>query len=146
MKVILLSDVKKVGKKNEIIEVSDGYARNFLIKNKLALPASKEALNVLDNQKEDEAKRQAKLKAEALKLQEILKNEEFVFSVKASQGKVSGSISMKQVAGALADRGYTIDKRKILEQRTLNTLGYNIVKVELYKNVIGEIKVLLKEI
>lgn len=145
MKVIMLEDVKKVGKKNEVVEVSDGYAQNFLIKNKLAVVASKAAMGVLNDQKDIEKKHQQKLRKEALQLQEILKKEEFVFEVKAKDGRVSGSISTKQLEEALAKKGYNIDKRKIIDQRHLNTLGYNLVKVELYKDVIGEIKVLLKE-
>lgn len=145
MKVIMLEDVKKVGKKNEVVEVSDGYAQNFLIKNKLAVFASKAAMDVLNGQKDLEKKHQQKLRKEALELQEILKKEEFVFEVKAKDGRVSGSISTKQLEEALAKKGYNIDKRKIIDQRHLNTLGYNLVKVELYKDVIGEIKVLLKE-
>lgn len=146
MKVILLSDVKKVGKKGEVVEVSDGYAKNFLLKQKLGVLPSNTALNILDNQKKDEALKQQELKAEAERLKEVIEKKEFVFRVKSgTDGRISNSISTKAIAEELAKQNIKIDKRKIIDTAPINHLGYSHVKVELYKGVIADIKVLVKE-
>lgn len=141
MKVILKTDVKKVGKKGEIVEVSDGYARNFLINKGLAVQATAKSLEILADQKAQEAEHQQILKEEALKLKEELKDMVFEFKVKSGkEGRVFGSVSTKQIHEALCAKGIKIDKRKILDTAPITSLGTTIVKVELYKNVIGEIK------
>lgn len=141
MKVILKTDVKKVGKKGEIVEVSDGYARNFLINKGLAVQATTKSLEILADQKAEEAKHQQLLKEEALKLKEELKDMVFEFKVKSGkEGRVFGSVSTKQIHEALSNKGIKIDKRKILDTAPITSLGTTIVKVELYKEVIGEIK------
>lgn len=145
MKVILLSDVKKVGKKGEVVEVSDGYARNFLFARKLAVAASETGVKVLNEQKKQEDLRQAELKAEAIKVKETLEKDEFIFKVNSKNGKVFNSISTKQLQEALKAKGYNIDKRKIIDNEPITTLGYSNIKVELYKDVIGVIKVKLLE-
>ena len=145
MKVILLADVKKVGKKGELVEVSDGYGRNFLIRQGLAVAASSKSLDVLKQENAKEAEKQAELKKEAEALKAELENTEIVFKVKAKDGKVSGSVSTKRIEEELAKKGYKIDKRKIIDAAPLSSLGYNIVKVELYKNVIASFKVKLEE-
>lgn len=145
MKVIMLSDVKKVGKKGEVIEVSDGYARNFLIARGLAVVASKTANEVLDKQNKEKAKEDEANRAEALKTKEKLEKLELDFKVKAKDGRVSGSISTKEIAEELKKKGIEIDKRKIIDNEPINILGYHNIKVELYKDVIGTIKVKLVE-
>lgn len=145
MKVILLSDVKKVGKKGEIKEVSDGYARNFLIARNLAVAASADSMKVLDKQNEAEALRQAELKKEAEDLALKLKDMTFEFKVNAKNGVVFNSVSTKQIQEALRQKGIMIDKRKIIDHEPITSLGYSLIKIELYKGVIGTIKVLLKE-
>ena len=141
MKVILLTDVKKVGKKGEVVEVSDGYARNFLFARKLAVVASDTGVKVLNEQKKEEEKRHQELKKEALSLKEALEKEEFVFKVNSKNGKVFNSVSTKH----LKEKGYTIDKRKIIDNQPITSLGYSHIKVELYKDVIATIKVKLVE-
>ena len=146
MKVILLKDVKKVGKKGEIVEVSDGYARNFLIKQKLGVMPSDTAMNILSNQKKEEQAHQEELKKEAIELKKVIESQEFVFQVKAnSDGKVFNSLSMNKLQDELAKKGITIDKRKIIDSEPITSLGYSNVNVELYKGVVATIKVLLKE-
>jgi len=145
MKVIMLSDVKKVGKKGEIKEVADGYARNFLIAKGLAIVASETSKKVLDKQNAEKAKEDAELKKKAQELADELKNKEFIFHVNAKDGKVFNSISTKQIEEELKKQGYTIDKRKFIDHEPINTLGYSNVKIELYKGVIGNIKVKLVE-
>lgn len=146
MKVILLSDVKNVGKKGEIKEVNDGFARNFLINKKLAVQATNGSIQVLENQNQAEKQKQEELKQEAIAQKEILATKEFKFKVKSGKdGRVFGSVSMKQVQELLQKEGYTIDKRKILNTQPIQSLGYTNVEVELYKGVIAIIRVHLIE-
>ena len=145
MKVILLSDVKKVGKKGEVKEVSDGYAQNFLIKQNLAVPASEGSIKVLNKQNAEKEKLDAENKEEAKRIKEELKEKEFVFKVKAKDDKVFNSISSKHIAEELNRQGYQIDKRKIIDNEPLTTLGINIVRIQLYKDVIAEVKIKLEK-
>lgn len=141
MKVILKSDVKKVGKKGEVVEVSDGYARNFLIQRNLAVQATDKSMEILGEEKKEEALHQAELKKEAEALKEKLKDMTFKFHVKSGKdGRVFGSVSTKQIVEELHKQGIKIDKRKFIDNQPIVSLGVTIVKVELYKNVIGEIK------
>ncbi|MCF0115570.1 MAG: 50S ribosomal protein L9 [Erysipelotrichaceae bacterium] len=145
MKVILLSDVKKVGKKGEIIDVSDGYARNFLIARGLAVQSTKSSMEVLDKQNQARAEEMEAKKQEAIALAEELKNVKFEFQLNSKNGNTFGSISTKQIVAEMAKQGYTIDKRKIIDTQPISSLGTTIVKVELFKGVIGEIKVHVSE-
>lgn len=145
MKVILLSDVKKVGKKGEIKEVADGYARNFLIARGLAVVASEGANKVLAKQNEEKAREDENNRQEALKVKEKLETLELDFKVKANNGHVSGSVSTKEICDELKKHGIEVDKRKFIDKDPIKTLGFSHVKVELYKNVIGTIRVKLIE-
>ena len=145
MKVILLKDVAKVGKKGDIKEVADGYARNFLIARGLAVQESNSSKKILDKQNEEAAKLDAQNRVEANKVKEQMAKLTLEFKVKASNGKVSGSVSGKQIEEALKQKGITVDKRKIKDGETLNALGVYDVKIELYKDIIGIIKVKLIE-
>ena len=145
MKVIMLADVAKVGKKGEIKEVADGYARNFLLKRGLAVVASEGSRKVLDAQNEQAAELDAQNRKEANELKEILASKTLEFKVKAKGEKVSGSVSSKQIEEALAQENIKIDKRKIKSDMPINVLGTTEVKIELYKDVIGIIKVKLVE-
>ena len=145
MKVILLSDVKKVGKKGEVKNVADGYARNFLIARGLAVEESKSSKAILDKQNDIAAKEDAANRKEATALKEKIESQEFVFKVKANDGKVSGSISGKQLEEELAKKGLNIDKKKIKDPKPITTLGLSNVKIELYKDIVANIKVKLIE-
>lgn len=145
MKVILLQDVKKVGKKGEVKEVADGYARNFLIARKLAVAASEKSMSVLGQQKAEEAKLDKENKEAATQMKNKIENKEFVFKVNAKDGKVFNSISTKQIAETLAKDGFDVDKRKFIDKEPITSLGYSKVRVELYKDVIATIKVKLVE-
>lgn len=147
MKVILLADVKNYGKKGNVVEVSDGYARNFLFPRNLAIDANKHSLDKLNQEKEAEKAHQAELKQEAMDLAEKMKKMEVAFEVSTGEeGRVFGSVSTKQVVEEF-EKLYKIklDKRKIKETKTINTLGLNRIDIELYKGVIGQIIVRLKE-
>ena len=147
MKVILLSDVKKVGKKGEVVDVADGYARNFLIAKGLGVQETNTSKQILNAQKEQEASNQAELKKEAEALKAKLENMVIDFKVKSGkEGKVFGSISTKQIVEELAKLGIKIDKKKIIDTQPINVFGTTIVKAELYKGVVGNIKCHLVEI
>ena len=142
MKVILLADVKKLGKKDQIIEVSDGYAVNFLFPRRLAVQVTKKSVEVLDNQQEERKELAAKMKADAEELAKKLDAITLTFKVKTGrEGKLFGAISLKQVAEELSKLGIEIDKRKFVDKGPLDELGFHHIGVELYKGVIGKVHV-----
>ncbi len=146
MKVILLSDVKKVGKKGEIKEVADGYARNFLISKGLAVQATTKSMEILSSQEEEEKQHQSDLKNQALELKKQLEKIVCVFYLSSKNGNVFGSISTKQIVATLEkEHGIKVDKRKFIDTHGVHHLGFSKVKVELYKGVIGEIRCEVKE-
>lgn len=145
MKVILLNDVPKLGKKGEIKDVADGYGRNFLIARGLAVMDTNASKKILDEQKKKEAELDAQKRKEANELKEVLANKLLKFKVKASNGKVSGSVSGKQIEEELKKQNIIIDKRKIKDSSPLNELGTYDVKIELYRDIVGTIKVELVE-
>lgn len=142
MKVIFLKDLKNQGKKDEIKEVKDGYAQNFLIAKGYAVKLTEESKNDLDrklakNKALDEENTQ---KAKGIK--EQMEKEVLSFKVKTGKDdKVFGSISAKQIKESLAKKGYTIDKKQVLLEENLTTLGYHYVKINLYKDVFAKVKV-----
>lgn len=148
MKVILLSDVKKVGKKGEMVDVADGYGRNFLIANKLAVQATAGSQKRLDEEKHQQMLNEKELEKQARILAEKLETLMLEFRVKSGkEGRMFGSVSTKQIAEELNKKyGIQIDKRKILDTSPITSLGVTKVRVELYRNVIGTINVHCKEL
>ncbi|MBR4455511.1 MAG: 50S ribosomal protein L9 [Solobacterium sp.] len=145
MKVILKSDVKKLGKKGEIVEVADGYGRNYLIARGLAVPATEKSREILAEQKKDEAALDEANRQEALRIADEFKDLILDFKVNSGKdGRVFGSVSTKQIAEELNKRGYKIDKRKILDTAPIGSLGVTKVRVELYKGVVGTVRVNVK--
>ena len=147
MEVILLADVKNVGKKNQTVNVSDGYANNFLLKKHLAVPVSKKSVEILEIQQENARIAEENKKKDALKLVETLKTITLEFDAKVGKdSKLFGSISLKQVEDELkAKYNIIIDKRKFIDKGPLDALGYHKLKIELYKGVVGEINVHIQE-
>lgn len=146
MKVIFIKDLKKHGRVNDIKEVSDGYATNYLIKNGYAVKYTKCSNERLQNELDVKAREEEKEIEKANKIKEKLDNVCLTFKVKCSNdGKVFGSISSKQISDKLNELGYSIDKRDIKLNETLNTLGIYNVEVVIYKKVKGNIKVELKK-
>ena len=146
MKVILTQYVKKVGKKGEIVEVSDGYGQNFLIKNKLAVFATNTGEAKVAKRKEEERLADLQNKKDAEALKETL--EKMVLEFKLSSGKdgrTFGSISTKNVVEELAKNNIKVDKRKFIDARPIQALGYTNLKIELYKGVVATIRVHLTE-
>lgn len=145
MKVIFIKDLKKQGKKNDIKEVSDGYATNFLIKNGYAVKYTKTSSEILNKDIEKKQKQDEKDIEEANKIKEKLSKITLKFTVKSNNGKVFGSISTKQIQEELLKHKINIDKKKIKTKESLSTLGTHIVIINLHKKVEAELKVQLVE-
>ena len=143
MKVILLDDVKSLGKKGEIVNVSDGYAKNKLIPGKLAVEANGKNMNDLKLQKQHEEKvAQENLEA-ARSLAKELEGKVVKVSVKSGEGgKVFGSVSSKEVAKAASDQlGLELDKKKMQMDEAIKTLGYHDVTIKLHPKVSATLRV-----
>ncbi|HIW26197.1 MAG TPA: 50S ribosomal protein L9 [Firmicutes bacterium] len=143
MKLILLEDVKGVGKKGDIVNKNDGYAINFLIPKKLAVEATNANLNDLELKKKSEAKRKKEELEEAQKLGAELNDKVVKVKVKAGEnGKVFGSVTNKEIASALLEQtGIDIDKKKISFDDPIKMVGRRIVKVKLHPQVTVELTV-----
>lgn len=143
MKVILKADIKGVGKKNEIINASDGYARNFLFPKNLAVEANAENMSKLQAQKDATQFRKNNEKEDAKKLAEKLTKIMVRIEVKAGEnGKIFGGVSSKDIAENLEKQhNIKIDKKKIDLKETIKTLGIHIIDVKLYDGVFGKIKI-----
>ena len=141
MRIIMLKDVKGVGKKGEIVTVSDGYGANYLIPRGLAALSSPEALGRLKAEERQEAIRQKELKKEAEAIRDRLEHINVEFTAKAGKdGRMFGSISPKEIEeGLLRQWGIQIDKRKFLDKYPANAFGYTRLRIELYKGPEGQI-------
>ena len=148
MKIILLQDIKSVGKKGEIIEANDGYARNFLLPKKLGVEANSKNLNDLKLQKSNEEKIAAEQLKEAQDLAKELESKEVILSIKAGEGgKTFGAVSTKEIAQAAKDQfGFELDKKKIVVDDAIRTVGTHVVKVKLHPKVTADLKVNVKGI
>jgi len=143
MKIILLEDVRKQGKKGEIIEVKEGYG-NFLIKNKQAVLATTTGINRLNEEKKNKAIEEEKKIKECENIKKKLETLNIIFKVKTgAQDKVFGSVSAKQIEEDLTNRGFNISKKQIKINDSLATLGFHNVDIELHKKVTATIKVQL---
>lgn len=143
MKVIFLKDVKGKGKKGDVKNVSDGYARNYLLKNNLAEEATPGNLKALEAKNKKNAALEQEEKEEAIQLKEKLENLTVELKAKSGEGgRLFGSITSKQIADTLNKQyGYKIDKRKIELNQPIRALGYTNVPVKLHPEVSGTIKV-----
>ena len=147
MKVILLEDVKALGKKGQTVNVSDGYGRNFILPKKLGVEATAENLNTLKLQKANEEKVARETKEAAQALADKLKDNPVTITAKlGTSGKLFGAIASKEIALALAKQtGLEVDKKKLLLDEPIKELGTHIVKARLHKDVIAEITVKVVE-
>ncbi|MDY0409913.1 50S ribosomal protein L9 [Virgibacillus soli] len=142
MKVILLKDVKGQGKKGEVKNVSLGYARNYLLKNNLAVEATPGNLKQLDAQKRQQKEQAKEEQQQAEMLKEKLDKITVEIKAKAGEGRLFGSITSKQIAEALQkEHGIKVDRRKLELEQPIKALGYTNVPVKLHPHVTGTIKV-----
>lgn len=147
MQVVLLEDVKALGKKGQIVKVNDGYARNFILPKNLGVEATPKNLNDLKLQKANEAKQAAEQLAAAKELAEQLGQSSISLKIKAGEGgRAFGSVSGKEIAAAVKDQlGLEIDKKKLVLPEPLKTFGTHEVPVKLHKDVTGKLAVKVSE-
>ena len=143
MKVILLENIKGVGKKDEVINAADGYARNYLLPKKLAVEANAENISKLNNKKEAASYKKDVEKQQAEELAKKLKGILLKIRVKAGEnGKIFGGVTAKEIADNLKEQyGFAIDKKKIELKDTIKTLGSFEVSVKLFEGVVAILKV-----
>jgi len=148
MEIILLQDVKTLGKKGDIVKVNDGYARNFLLPKKLGVEATKQNLYELNQQKAAEEKRQKELLEEAKNLAKKLEELSIKVGIKAGEGgKTFGSVSSKEIAAAIKEQhGIDIDKKKLVLNDPIKQAGAYSVPVKLHPQVTAQLKVTVEAI
>lgn len=143
MKVILKQDIKGVGKKDEVINASDGYARNFLFPKNLALEANKENMSKLKAKQDSNKFQKDQEKQEAIKIADKMEKISLRIKVKAGEnGKVFGGVSSKEIAQEL-EKQYNIkvDKKKVELKETIKNLGTTTINIKLFEGVIGKLKI-----
>ncbi len=143
MKVILMQDIKGTGKKGQIAEVNDGFARNFLFPKKLAIPADKQNLGELSAKNKAEAIKKEKEKQDAIRMKEKLEKELLKIETKAGEnGKTFGSITSKEISEGLEKEfKEKIDKKKIVIKEPIKNLGVHTVELRLFEGVIAKLKI-----
>ena len=147
MKVILLQDVKSLGKKDQIVDVSDGYARNMLLPKKLGIEATSKNMNDLKLKKAHEDKVAAEVLAEAQALGAQIEKESVILPIKMGEnGRTFGSISSKEIAEAIKSQlGHDIDKKKIVMKDAIKAPGTRTVGIKLHAKVTAELTVKIAE-
>lgn len=147
MEVILLEDVKSLGKKGEIVKVSDGYARNYVLPKKLGVEANAKNRNELKQQQAKEERRQQEILEEAKALKAKIEEKPVTVSIRAGEGgRIFGSVSTKEIsAAAAAQLGFDVDKKKMQLSDPIKALGNYIVPVKLHKDVTAELTVKVVE-
>ena len=143
MKVILTQDIKGVGKKDEIINANDGYARNFLFPKKLAVEANAQNMSLLKGRKDSANFKKEQEKENAIKIKEQLSKINLEVKVKAGEnGKIFGSITSKEISSELKEQyNIEIDKKKILLKEPIKLVGIFTVEIRLYEGIIGNLKI-----
>ena len=147
MKVILQQDVKGQGKKGQLIEVAEGYARNFLLPRKLAVPATADAMNTMRLQEKAKRAEEARLRAEAVETAEKLKNAPVKIAARAGQGgKIFGSVTPKEIAEAIKEQfGVEVDKRKVVLDADIKAFGTYPVELKFYGGITTTMSVVVHE-
>ncbi len=142
MKIILLQDVKKVGKKDQVLEVSDGYANNFLIKNKMAIQYTHGSIERLEKEIDTRGKKEEQLIKDMEKLKQKLEKDTILFQVAVGkEDKMFGKISSKQIKEELDKMGYSIEKNIIDIKVPIDYLGFHNVNINLHKKVVAKVKI-----
>ncbi|MEW6623470.1 MAG: 50S ribosomal protein L9 [Bacillota bacterium] len=146
MKVILIEDVKKVGNKGDVLNVADGYARNYLFPRQLAVEANPKNLQALKNQRLKEEKKKELEKERARKTAEILAQKRVIITAKAGEnGRLFGSVTNMEIVSALEKQlGIKIDKRKIEMHESIKSLGSHPIKAKLHPQVQAEFNIIVQ--
>jgi large subunit ribosomal protein L9 len=146
VKVVLLQDVKAQGKKDDIVEVSEGYARNFLFPKKLAIPADAKAINDIKNKKSSEAHKVELERQAAKELAEKLNQATVKIKAEAgSDGRFYGAVTSKDIAEALKKLGFEVDKRKIVLDAPIKAFGTYKIDIKLYQEISGKVTISVTE-
>lgn len=148
MEVILLQDVKSLGKKGDRVKVNDGYARNFILPKKLGIEATNKNINDLKLQKANEEKVAAEIYEEAKEFASKIEEKAVAMTIKAGEGgKIFGSLSSKEIAKAVFDQlGLEIDKKKMQLPEPIKTLGTHMIPVKIHPKVTAQLKVVVTEV
>ncbi len=145
MKVLLLQDIKGTGKKGDIVEVNDGYAKNFLIKKNMAKQADSVVLREKASQVASQERTKQLEKEAAIKKAETLKDKTFVLNAKVGDnGKMFGAITAKEIAEAVVNAGIEIDKKQIILESNIKTLGKYIIEAKLYTGVMAKFNIVVE--
>jgi large subunit ribosomal protein L9 len=146
MKVILLNDVKTLGKEGELVEVNDGYARNYLFPRKIAIEANASNMNVYRSRKNAQENKTEREIRHANELKEKLLGVQVVIKAKAGEnGKLFGAVTNNDIAVFLNDKGFDIEKKKIILDETIKSLGTYEASVKLYANISAKVKVTVEK-
>jgi large subunit ribosomal protein L9 len=145
MEIILKEDVLKLGHRGDVVKVADGYGRNYLLPEKLAIEATAANKAVIEQMKHSAVRKLAKEKVEAEELSKQLDGVELVFERKSGENDhIFGSVTSADIAGQLAEKGYTVDRRKIALDDPLRSLGEFHVPIKLHREVTSHLKVTVK--
>lgn len=142
MDVILREDIDKLGTRGQLVKVAPGYARNFLLPNKMAVAATESNKKIVEQERQAHLRRDAKVESEAKDLGQMLGNVAITISQKAGENdQLFGSVTSKDIAEALEQKGYTIERRKIVLDEPIKSLGEFKVPVRLHREVTAEVTV-----
>jgi large subunit ribosomal protein L9 len=146
MEVILREEVEKLGTRGSIVKVADGYARNYLLPKKLAVPATESNRKIVEQEREAWLRREAKLQSDAEDLAKLVSNVTLTFRQKVGENDhLFGSVTAKDVADALERQNFHIDRRKVLLEEPIKTLGEFKVPVRLHREVTTEVTVVVEK-
>ncbi len=142
MEIILIQDVERLGSKDDVVNVKDGYARNFLIPKKKAIAATESAKKILAENIKQRAYKEAKLKEEATKIAEQIVNKKIKIGAKtSSSGKIFGSVNTIQLSEAINKKGFKIDRKQIsIPEDSIKEVGTHSAKIKLHKEVVVDIE------
>jgi large subunit ribosomal protein L9 len=144
MEVILRDDVSNLGTRGQVVKVAPGYARNFLIPKKLAVAATESNKKIVEQERQAHLRKEAKLESEAQDLAKLVNGVSVIITQKAGENdQLFGSVTSKDVADALAAKGFTLDRRKIQLDEPIKSLGEFKVPVKLHKDVTAEVTVVV---
>lgn len=145
MEVILREDVEKVGARGAVVKVADGYARNYLLPKRLAVAATESNKKIVEQEREAHLRREAKLQSEAQGLAQLLSNVVLTFKRRVGENDhLFGSVTAKDIADALEAQKYHVERRRVLLDEPIHTLGEHSVTLRLHRDVTGQIKVVVE--